>query len=249
MSGLLPLTLENACKVIPALQHLNKEYVGVMRLHKDVEEKDLTKAVSKFVGAIRQRPPVRSAVARRERTRNVYSFDILERSGKEVLFRINCEAGTYVRVVCHQIGQLIGGAHMAELRRTKVGRFDESVAVRIHDVVDAYYEWKENGYEGIRDYVLPVESGVEHLNKIIVKDSAVYSIANGSAVYTGGISKVSENTRAGDLIAVLNLKGELIAIAKANMDADSMIKKKGLAAKTDRVIIDKKLYSNMRQLQ
>jgi H/ACA ribonucleoprotein complex subunit 4 len=185
---------------------------------------------------------VRSAVARRIRTRRIYAFDILERSGRDVLFRMACEAGTYVRVACHEIGRDVGGANMKELRRTKAGAFTEEHCVKMQDLVDAYYYWKNNGDERIRDYVLPVEAGIEHTPKIIVKDSAVFSIASGSAVYTGGISKASKSIAAGQLVAVLTLHGELVALAQAAMTAEDMMKKKGLAAKTDRVVIDKALY-------
>jgi H/ACA ribonucleoprotein complex subunit 4 len=167
---------------------------------------------------------------------------IIERDGRNVLFKIRCEAGTYVRVVCHQIGTKVGGAHMKELRRTEVGRFSEKDCVRIQDVADAYYEWKESGSEEIRNYVLPVEAAVEHLKKIIIKDSAVFSVASGSPVYSTGISKASKGIVQDELVAVLTLKGELAAIARANMASEEMMKKKGLAAKTDRVIIDKRLY-------
>ncbi len=245
VSGVLPVTLENACKVIPALQKQDKEYVGVMYLHKDVGEAELRKAVSKFVGKIRQTPPVRSAVARRERERIVYSFDILEIDNRNVLFKINCQAGTYVRVVCHQIGQEIGGAHMKELRRIKAGIFDERFLVRMHDLANAHSDWKENGSEKIRNYILPVESAVEHLGKIIIKDSAVYSVSAGSPVYTTGICKISKSIKKGELVAILTLKGELVALAIADMNAEEMMKRKGLAAKTDRVIIDRKLYPRM----
>jgi H/ACA ribonucleoprotein complex subunit 4 len=242
VTGVLPITLENACKTIPALQHLDKEYVGIMHLHKDVDDLELKNAVNSFVGKIRQRPPVKSAVARRERERTVHSMTIIERDGRNVLFKIRCEAGTYVRVVCHQIGTKVGGAHMKELRRTEVGRFSEKDCVRIQDVADAYYEWKESGSEEIRNYVLPVEAAVEHLKKIIIKDSAVFSVASGSPVYSTGISKASKGIVQDELVAVLTLKGELAAIARANMASEEMMKKKGLAAKTDRVIIDKRLY-------
>src|SRR3989338_2545001 len=95
VSGVLPVMLENAVKVMPAVQGLDKEYVGIMHLHKEASEKKLRDAVKKFVGDIRQRPPVRSAVARKERTRTVYSFDILEINGKDVLFATRVQAGTY----------------------------------------------------------------------------------------------------------------------------------------------------------
>lgn len=238
VSGVLPITLENACKVIPALQHLDKEYVGIMRTHKDIALADVKKAAAAFVGKIKQTPPKRSAVARKERERNVYSLEILEQDGRDFLFKINCEAGTYVRVVCHEIGKKIGGANMAELRRTKAGRFGEEM-VKMEDLTDAYVAWKKNGSQEIKNYILPVEAAIEHLPKIIVKDSSIASIANGSPVYTPAISKISDDFAREKLVAVLTLKGELIALAYANMDAKEALSRKGIAAKTDRVILRK----------
>src|SRR3989344_8990315 len=245
VSGVLPICLDAATKVMPALQGLDKEYVGVMRLHKDTPREALDKSVKKFTGKIKQTPPVRSAVARRERERTVHSLDILEIDGREVLFKISCEAGTYVRVVCHQIGKEIGGANMTELRRTKVGRFDEKSLVRMEDLADAYHDWQSNGNDRIRDMVLPVEAAVEHIPKIIIKDSAVFAIASGSALYTGGISKLSNNINPEELVAIITLKGELVALAKSVMKSEEMMRKKGLAAKTDSVIISRDVYPKM----
>ena len=239
------MAMDRATKIMPALQGLNKEYVGVMKLHKNVAEDALQKAVKKFTGKIKQTPPVRSAVARRERERTVHSLEILEIDGREVLFKISCEAGTYVRVVCHQIGKEIGGANMTELRRTKVGRFDEKSLVRMEDLADAYHDWQSNGNDRIRDMVLPVEAAVEHIPKIIIKDSAVFAIASGSALYTGGISKLSNNINSEELVAILTLKGELVALAKSVMKSEEMMRKKGLAAKTDSVIISRDVYPKM----
>lgn len=241
VSGVLQITLENACKVIPALQHLDKTYVGVMHLHKEVSDKELNQAIKKFVGEITQLPPRRSAVARRERQRKVYSLDILDRKDKDVAFKVECEAGTYIRKLVSDLGKLIGGAHMSELRRIRVGRFDESNSVRIQDLVDAYEFWKESGDETIRELVLPVEAAIEHLGKIIVKDSAVPAVVNGSPLYTQGICMVQKGIKKGDTIAILTLKGELVALAKANMSSEEMLGK-GLAAKTDRVIMGKGIY-------
>ena len=241
VSGILPITLENACKVIPALQHLDKEYVGIMHLHKDVSDEKLNQSIKKFIGQITQLPPVRSAVARRERKRNVYSFKMLDRKDKDVAFQVSCEAGTYVRKLISDLGKEIGGAHMTELRRTQVGKFNETKSVRIQDVVDACHLWKETKDESIRDFVLPVEAAVEHLGKIIIKDSAVAAVANGSPLYTGGISRMQKNIGKDDLIAILTLRGELVSLAKANTTSQEMMKR-GLAAKTDRVIMEKGIY-------
>ncbi len=271
VSGVLPIMLENACKIMPALQKLDKEYVGVMHLHKDVSDSDLEKAVKKFTGEIKQTPPKRSAVARKERMRRVYSFELLDRQGRDVVFRVNCQAGTYIRKLIDDLGKKIGGAHMAELRRTKVGRFDESKTVRIQDVVDAYEFWKEKQLDAkhidaqsidtegvihrgvrqiassdyddsIRKYILPVEAAIEHLGKVIVKDSAVAAIANGSPLYTAGICKIETGIEKDILVALLTLKGELIALASADMSSEEMLHRRGIAAKTDKVIMDKGIY-------
>ncbi len=242
VSGVLPIMLENACKIMPALQKLDKEYVGVMHLHKDVSDSELEKAVKKFTGEIRQTPPKRSAVARRERMRRVHSFELLDRQGRDAVFRVNCQAGTYIRKLIDDLGKKIGGAHMAELRRTKVGRFNESNAVRIQDVVDAYEFWRENQDEDIRKYILPVEAAIEHLGKVIVKDSAVAAISNGSPLYTAGICKIETGIEKDSLVALLTLKGELIALANSDMASEEMLHRRGIAAKTDKVIMDKGIY-------
>ncbi len=249
VSGVLPILLGNAVKLMPALQRQDKEYVGIMKLHKDVSEEDLVKAAKKQIGDVRQLPPVRSAVARKERTRKIKYFDILERKGRDVLFKIGCEAGTYVRVVCHSIGKDVGGAHMSELRRTNAGRFTEKEAVRMQDLADAYHDWKESGSEEIRKIILPPEEAVEHLRKIIIKDSAVYSVSSGSPLYSQGISRIQKGIISGELIAVLTLKGELVSLSKASMSSEEMLNKKGIAAKTDRVIIEKGLYQKMKDNQ
>lgn len=144
VTGVLPIALENATKAMPALMGLEKEYVGVMHLHKQVEEKLLREAVMKFVGKIIQVPPVKSAVARRPREREIKFFDILEIDGKEVLFNVECEAGTYIRKLIHDIGEeLKTGAHMSELRRIKAGNFTEEQSHSLVFVKDSYEFWKE----------------------------------------------------------------------------------------------------------
>ncbi len=231
VSGVLPIAINNATKIMPALQHLDKEYIGIMRLHKDVSDSDLQKAVEKFIGKIKQRPPVRSAVARKERERIVYSFELLERGEQNVLFKTKVEAGTYIRVICHQIGALVGGAHMSELRRTKAGSFTEKQAVKMHDLADAYAEFKESGSSALEKLILPVEAAVQHLPKAEVKESAAFSVLHGSPLYSQGIKKIDKFEK-NDLIAIMNKK-KLLALGIANAESP---KDKGIIVKIDRVI-------------
>ena len=236
VSGVLPITLDNACKVMPALQKLDKEYVGVMHLHKDVNNQKLDQAIKQFIGEITQKPPVRSAVARKERKRSIYSFEVLDKKDKDVAFRVTCEAGTYIRKLVDSIGKKIGGAHMKELRRTRVGPFEETHSVKTQDLADAYHYWKTDKNESIRSFVLPIEAAIEHLGKVIILNSSIPTILNGSPLYTTGISKIEKGIYKDDLIALLTAKGELVALAKSCMTSEQMLKK-GLAAKTDRVIM------------
>lgn len=110
VTGVLPIALGNSVKAMPLLMGLNKEYVGVMKLHKDVDENVLQKEIEGFIGKIMQRPPVKSAVARREREREIFYFDVLEKDGRDVLFKTGVQAGTYIRKLIHDMGRNIGGA-------------------------------------------------------------------------------------------------------------------------------------------
>ncbi len=99
-TGVLPIGLGNAAKALQVLLLAGKEYVGVMRVHKDVDKKKIKEVCKSFVGEITQLPPVRSAVKRVKRKREIYYFDIIQIKGRDVLFRVGCESGTYVRTLC-----------------------------------------------------------------------------------------------------------------------------------------------------
>ncbi|HLF16767.1 MAG TPA: RNA-guided pseudouridylation complex pseudouridine synthase subunit Cbf5, partial [Candidatus Thermoplasmatota archaeon] len=108
VTGALPVAIGGAVKAVGALLSAGKEYVAVLRLHEDRDEAAVRQAAAGFVGKVEQTPPVRSAVARRPRTRRIYYLDILEVSGRDVLFRVGCQAGTYVRNLCVDIGKALG---------------------------------------------------------------------------------------------------------------------------------------------
>lgn len=134
MTGVLPITLEDATKVVQALLYSGKEYVCVMRLHGDAPESSIRRVLNEFEDEIYQRPPLRSSVRRQIRTRRIYYNEFLEVNGRNVLFRVACEAGTYIRKLCYDVGEVIGvGAHMQELRRTRSGPFSEESQTHVTD--------------------------------------------------------------------------------------------------------------------
>jgi len=128
VSGMVLFLLDDARKAMPLLMGLNKTYEGIMYLHSDVEKKRVEEVCKKFEGKIKQIPPARSRVARKERERDIMSLDIEKIEGRNVWMKVQCEAGTYIRKLMHDIGQDLGcGAHMKFLRRTAISGFSEMV--------------------------------------------------------------------------------------------------------------------------
>ncbi len=244
VTGVLPIAMDNATKAMPALSNLDKEYVGIMHLHKELPKKAIEDAVKRFIGKIKQMPPVKSAVARRLRVREIYFFDILEIDGKDVLFKVGCQAGTYIRKLCHDIGQSLGiGAHMAELRRTRVGPFTEEESHSLLEVKDAYEFWQEGKEKKLKKILIPTDHAILHVKRVLVKDSAVGAICNGSPVYASGLTRIQDGIVKGELVAVYTLKGELVAIGIARMTSKEMFKsKRGIAVRTDRVFMKRETY-------
>jgi H/ACA ribonucleoprotein complex subunit 4 len=241
VSGVLPVALEDATKALRALAKADKEYVCLMHLHSDVPQHRLQEVLSEFTGEIYQRPPLRSAVKRQIRKRKIYSLQLLEREEKDVLLKISCEAGTYVRKLVFDIGEALGcGAHMLELRRVRSGPFTEDdTLVKLQDVADAYALWKEEGREDmLRRVILPVEASVRALPKVVIRDGAVDAICHGASLAAPGVLRVETGISVGSLIAVMTLKGELVALMEALMTSKQMYEAdKGLVAKPVRVIM------------
>lgn len=248
VTGVLPIALGSATKVLDTLLVGTKEYVGIMQIHEDVEAARLFEVFEEFVGDIYQLPPMRAAVKREIRTRRIYELEILECEGRRVLFRVVCESGTYIRTLCHDIGEALGvGGHMEELRRTRTGSLEEEMAVTLQTVRDAYVLWKEENKPEILKTVLnPIEVLLSHLPAIVVRDSAVDSICHGADLAIPGTEKLDSNISKGDLVALLTANGEGIALGKALMTSmQIMDKDEGIAVDTQRVLMQHGTYPRM----
>lgn len=168
-SGVLPVAINGATKVIPFLDEGIKRYEGTLRLGMVTDSDDSTGRVLKetplnrsvvtegrirgaferFVGKIKQAPPMFSAVKchgtplyrlarrgikveRREREVEVFSLRITGIEFPFVDFAVSCAKGTYVRVLSRQIGEALGvGAHLCRLRRTESGLFSLAQSVTL----------------------------------------------------------------------------------------------------------------------
>ncbi|MDJ0272961.1 MAG: RNA-guided pseudouridylation complex pseudouridine synthase subunit Cbf5 [Candidatus Caldarchaeum sp.] len=245
VSGVLPLLLNEATKLSHVFMHGGKEYVGLMELHGDVTDEKLMEAFKIFTGDIYQVPPVRASVARRPRIRRVYYFDVIERDGRYVLFRIGCSGGTYVRKICHDIGLYLGvGAHMEELRRTRAGSLEEKHSVTLLQVYEAIAKYRETGDEkAVRKVVHPVEKCLELLPKVYILDTAVDAVCHGADLMVAGVSMIDSDVAENSEVALMTLKNELVALGKATMNAQSILEaSEGMAVDVTRVIMHKSTY-------
>jgi len=249
VTGILPLGIGTATKAMQALLPAGKEYVCVMELHDSVDEGALREVIQQFVGKIYQKPPLKSSVKRALRVREVYYIDVAEVAGRLVLFHVGCQAGTYIRKLCFDIGEALGsGASMAELRRTRVGPFKEDGHLcTLYDLKDAYQFWVDGGDETeIRKYLLPVEFALSHLPVIAIRDSAVDAICHGASLAANGVVSLHTGIKKGDLVAIKTLKGEAVAIAKSTETTDRIAKAgSGIVAMVERVLMERGRYPQM----
>lgn len=246
---MLPIGLGAATKALSLLLIFPKEYVAVMRLHSSVPRDLVERTLGEFTDEIYQRPPQRSSVKRETRTRRVYEMEILEQRGNLFLLRILCQAGTYVRKLLYDMGEvLVVGATMVELRRTKVGPLDEAKQiVTLHELDDAVHRWRDDHDETkLRRVVLPVEECLGGIKRMVVKDSAVDAICHGAMLAIPGILSVSPSIRKGETVVMLSAKGELVAIGEAALTTDEILStEKGIAAPVRRVIMEQGTYPKM----
>ena len=244
-TGVLPIAVGDAARALQVLLSAGKEYVGIMKLHKSIDKKRVLDVCNSFVGEITQLPPLRSAVKRVKRQRQIYYLDVIQIKDRDVLFRVGCESGTYVRTLCVDIGKkLKSGAHLAELRRTRVGPLDEKNSIILQDIKDAYTFWKEEKNEKeIRSMLLPMERLLDHLPKIVIRDSAVDALCHGANLAVPGVVEIDSDIKKGNLAAILTLKGEGVAIVNTVMSTEDIIQKDtGVCAKLERVLMNKGTY-------
>ncbi len=244
VTGALPVTINHATKAVSALLTAGKEYVAVMRLHESREEGDIRRIASQFVGKINQTPPVRSAVARKPRIRRVYYLDVLEATERDVLFRVGCQAGTYIRNLCVDMARALGTrGHMQELRRTRTGLFTEADLVNMHDCIDARIFAEQGDPSWLRELVKPVEAATQHLNAIVLRDSAVDAVCHGAGLACIGVAQLDAGIEVGEPVALMTLKGELVGLGEAQMTSHQVMEAdKGIAATAARVVMRKGTY-------
>lgn len=247
VTGVLPVTLQDSTKIVQALLDSGKEYICIMRTHEDVSEETIRKTLKMFTGEIYQRPPLRSSVSRRLRTRYLYDIDYHEGDGRNWLFKVACQSGTYIRKLCFDVGEVIGcGAHMQELRRTRSGPFTEQEMYTLYDLSEAVDLREEGDNSKLREIIRPFEDAAQLLPKIWIRDSAVEAICNGAQLAIPGILRYESGIQVNDLILVMTQKEEAVALMRADMSSGKIqAEDHGIAATIERVMMPSGIYPKL----
>ncbi len=219
-SGVLPIMLGAATPFAEFLTSAGKRYVagikfGITTDTEDTEgeilktavpdfsERELLETVSKFIGKIKQTPPMFSAVKhngqrlyklarsgvtveREAREAEIGGIKILEFCAEkyEAKIEVDCGKGTYIRTLINDIGQALScGAAMSSLRRTKVGIFEIESAVPLSEIGE--------------NHVIPLDEIFKDVLQIEVEDFYKKLLLNGQAVQQ---SKLGTKVACGEMV-------------------------------------------------
>ncbi|MCD2198711.1 RNA-guided pseudouridylation complex pseudouridine synthase subunit Cbf5 [Halobacterium sp. KA-4] len=242
VTGCLPVLTGAATRLAPALLEGPKEYVAVLELHAEPPA-NLHSVVEEFEGPTYQKPPRKSAVARRLRVREIHDLDVLEVKERQALLRIRCESGTYIRKLCHDLGRALGtGAHMGDLRRTATTPFDDTTLSTLHDLADAL-AWLRDEDDtsppsgdpeaALRDVLVPAERALEHIPSVTIAPSAAEQVAEGAPVYAPGVIS-AEDAERNQLVACYTPNGAAVCLGRfvGDPDADA-----GTVVELERVLV------------
>jgi len=249
VTGCLIVCINRATRLVKSQQGAGKEYVSVLRLHGALDsEKTMLQALETLTGALFQRPPLISAVKRQLRVRTIYQNTLLEFDNDRHLavFRVSCEAGTYIRTLCVHLGLILGvGGHMQELRRSRSGILSEDEhLVTMHDVMDGmhlYDAQKDETY--LRHSIKPLEMLLTNYKRLVLKDSSVNAVCYGAKLMLPGLLRFGAGIEVNEEVVLMTTKGEAVAIGIAMMaTADMAHCDHGAVAKIKRVIMDRDTY-------
>lgn len=195
------------------------------------EEEEVRSAVLSFIGDYDQIPPMYSAikingkklyelarqgkeVERKARRVQIHDIQIrsMDRKKGQVVMDVTCSKGTYIRTLCHDIGEKLGcGGAMADLVRTRVGTF------RIQDAysLDELAEFVGNGTIG--QYVLPVDKLFETLPKIVIDQNYCGLIYNGNPFMEKHILEAVNSCKTGQ-VRVYDFKDCFVGIYQYHLE-------------------------------
>ncbi|MBI4684228.1 MAG: tRNA pseudouridine(55) synthase TruB [Nitrospirae bacterium] len=234
-TGLLLVCLNEATKIARFLTDTNKEYIAVMKLgertdtldsegkiiHKtediSLNEKEIKAVLEKFRGAIKQTPPMYSAikvsgkplyklarrgieVERAQKDVTIYELEMLNFNPPFLKIRVSCSKGTYIRSLCDDIGMALGvGAYMVALKRTKTGNFRIEDSAEIRQLPDKH------------EAIFTIDAALSHFKDIFLPEYDFFRAMNGMSISCGDPSLFPENSH----LRLKSPEGKLFAIGRA----------------------------------
>jgi len=217
----------------------------------EVTETQVRDLLMSFQGEQKQLPPMYSAkksngiplyklarngitIERKPVTVHFYSIDFINMEENRVEFEVHCSAGTYIRTLCHDIGQSLGcGAHMSGLIRKRVGAFAQDSSVTLEELEAAS---NEGNLAGV---LFPVEKALEFLPEIRINDDFIKPISNGNALPKFSLKAYPGEFKPGMMMRVCNGSDKVLAIVEPLVDQDqfSQLAPEDIAFKLKRVLI------------
>ncbi len=192
----------------------------------DMLDEDTVKTViQSFIGDYMQVPPMYSAlkvngkklyelaregveVERKARPVTILDIEIKEINLPRVRMEVSCSKGTYIRTLCHDIGEKLGcGACMEELIRTRVSRFKLEDSLTLSQV----QELKEAG--NLDKILVPIDEMFSNYEAITLKEEFMSFIYNGNTFMPKHVKQYIELVD-GKMVRVYDDKGNFIAIYK-----------------------------------
>jgi tRNA pseudouridine55 synthase len=189
----------------------------------DLQSSMVEEAVMSFKGPVRQQPPMYSAIKhrgsplyklarkgievdRKIREVTIHHIEIIDISLPYVSFMAGCSKGTYIRTLCHDIGQKLGvGAHLAGLERTAVNGFRISESLTL-DELQSVAEGKQAA-KGI----YTMDEALPWMPEFTIPESQTKAVLNGNSVKLNSL-KVSDNIKKADGIRIKSTDNDLLAI-------------------------------------
>lgn len=202
-------------------------------------EEQVRRAIAGFVGNIQQIPPMYSAikvngkrlyelaragkeVERKPREITLYEIEVLSLQLPYVKMRVLCSKGTYIRTLCHDIGQKLDcGAVMMKLERTKSGEFTKEMALSLSQAE----ELSQNGK--LEDYIIPVDRVFEDTDIFDVPDRLLKKVLNGNAFFLRELpGQIRNECREGEnfrLYANIEGKRKFLALYEYQSDKQALV--------------------------
>lgn len=242
-TGILPVCAGPATRIVEYLMELPKAYRVRMKLGEETDTEDasgrvtrrhglkgLTEervraAVMRFLGEVRQVPPMYSAlkskgrrlydlarkgeeVSRPPRTVNLYEIHGFQCDLPHVFFHVRCSKGTYIRSLCRDIGRELGvGAHLTDLRRTESAGFTEKDA---HPLSEILAMGRDKG----RALFVPMDVPLGHFPAAVVHSGKILKVRQGRPLEEEDLLRRPEGLKPGDLLRLYGEDGAFLAIGR-----------------------------------